>query len=357
MSLFPAMSLLQGFSFAVLVLFIGSSFFFVYLFIRKWLQEPVKKIKDTRILWVLLIISFALQQLFFLIEDFFAPSYEYMFWCNLAYISVGIGLVIFVAIQEEALPFNTHGLITVASAVLFAILLLVPRNYQTIFAVILVIFYAVLFATFARFIIKVSTSKDKLNFCIFIVGFFVFTMGELFKASLFFRYSFLFYPIGAFFILIGSLIANSALYNLSSFTDIGWNRKIREIYIVHESGLPILHVTFENGKPKVKHKPVESKILFASGVLTGIKSALKEITQTKRDFLFVDQGDIKLIFGGKEQVLVTVVTEKNINIIYRKIKEFLNEFYPLFSSYLKTPPSDISVFEPGYYLIQKYFSE
>ena len=354
MALVQQVNPIAGLSIAFLSIFISFSIMFAAMFIYKWLKAPVRNVRDTRLFWAFLMIAFAFQQLFFMINDFFIATLERSIWIYLGYGAAAIGLTLFVMIQETTLPFKTHGALTLINFILFAILFTAPLEFQVIFALILTVFYASILVVFARYITKIVSGRDKLYFVIFLAGVFFFVTGEFFTSYIMTKQSLLLYPLGAFFLIIGAIFGNYSLYKLPSFTDIGWTRQIKEIYIIHESGVPILYAALENGKIKETAR-VGDKIILTSGLLSGLKQALKAITQSKQNFLLVDQGDMKFIFSAYKNILAVIVAKRNLQTLYIKANEFLNEFYLLFGDHLKRAIAT-QVFTPAYRLIEKYFT-
>ena len=150
---------IAGLSIAFLSIFISFSIMFAAMFIYKWLKAPVRNVRDTRLFWAFLMIAFAFQQLFFMINDFFIAALERSIWIYLGYGAAAIGLTLFVMIQETTLPFKTHGALTLINFILFAILFTAPLEFQVIFALILTVFYASILVVFARYITKKITGE------------------------------------------------------------------------------------------------------------------------------------------------------------------------------------------------------
>ncbi len=343
-------------SLSFLVLFVAFNLQFAILFLRKWLKSPFRSISDSRFLWAILLIAFAAQEFFFLISDFIiATTNAFSIFIIAGYISVAIGIIIFIYIQENVLPMNTHRILTVISAVSLAVLMVLPRDLQMYLAVALVIFFGGVFALFSRYILRVTTGRDKKLFFTFILGIVFIALGELLTAQLAYQINVITYPIGAFFLFLGSLAANYSLFELPSFLELDWLRQIQAIYVSFISGIPIIHAKVENGK--IKRLEETDETMITTGILSALKSALKRVTESKQITSFVDQGDVKIIFGTNEQLLVAVVTTRNTPIIHEKIVAFLNQVNLLFGKRLEKWGGDPTQLEPIYDLLVGVFTE
>lgn len=355
MVVFNELSIVRDISLSFLVLFIGFNIEFIVLFLYKWFRSPYKNFSDSRFLWTLLLTAFSLQQLFFLISDFMVSGNEAMLFTNLGYLSVAVGIVTFIYIQENVLPFNTHKALTILSAVTLAVLMVLPRDLQMFLAVTLVALFGGIFILFSRYLLKVSTGRDKQLFLMFITGIVLIALGELLTAQLVYQVSILFYPAGALLLLLGGIITNYSLYALPSFLELDWLRQIKEIYVSFLSGIPVFYAKVKDGK--IQKQKESDETMITTGILSALKSALKRVTESKQVTSYVDQGDVKIIFGTSEQLLVAVVTTRNIPIIHEKIVTFLNQANKLFRKQLENWSGDPSTLEPIHELLLRVFLE
>jgi len=355
MIIFTGDTLVRDVALAIVVLFFGFSFQFATIFFYKWCKQPVRRLVDSNFLWALLLIFLNFQQLFFVINDFYVYDSLSLVWIYLGYISIGAGIIIFILLQESSLPFNSHYVFTITSVLLFTLLLVAPRDVQIFMVVPEGAILVIEFLIFIQYVIKVSSTQEKKQFVLFVVGVVFLAIGEGLKSEFITNIHIVFYIMGAGFMLIGIVVSNYALLKLPGFTEIGWSKVIREIFVIHRSGTPILHAKFENGR--IKRDPMDSKTLLTSGIITAMQTAISEVLESKSKTMSFDKGDYKILLRKNKNALVVVFSEKNYATIHNKMQQFIKDFCKLFKNELENKPKDVSIFNIGYSLIEEIFKE
>ncbi|MCD6514344.1 MAG: hypothetical protein J7L07_05415 [Candidatus Odinarchaeota archaeon] len=355
MVVFEEVSILRDLAFAFLTALITINLIFIVIFLYKWYIEPKKRFNDSRFLWSFLLIAICLQQFFFIIADFYATKENRLIWIHSGYVAVIVGLLLFIYVQEKALPFKTYNIFTIIGILSSIILFLSPREIQIFLsAAVLLPLSMAIFIMFSVYVFKVSAERDKIFLRMFINGIILFGIGEFLTSDMMTQYDSVFYVIGALSMVIGSVIVNFSILNIPSFSEIGWERKLREIYFIYGSGIPIFHIRFKEDGIEFDEKSDE--ILLAAGVLTALKSALKIITKSMRETAVVDQGDVKLIFGHTEDFTLIVVATEDLVIYHRKIREFIEQFTTIFGKQARKWTGDTTIFEPAKELAIKIFT-
>ena len=355
MKIFIEGTLIRDISLSFIILFIGFTLQFVIIFIYKWWKQPIRKLTDFNILWAILMMLICLQQTFFTIADFYASYPESFFWIHMGYIAISLGLIIFTLLQERTLSHKTRYKFTFVILLLFTVLMLVPRQMQVFLAIPIVIVFTFVFLLFSRHIVKVSSIRERIYYEIFASGVIFFAIGEVLKSSAIMAIRIMFYPFGASLLLVGIIIGNFALLKVPGFTEIGWSKAIREIFVIHKSGLPLLHAVFENGK--LKKRGIDSKIFLTSGIITALQSAISEILQSRRSYMTINREDYKILIQYKNEVLVVIFADEVYVTIHNKMKQFLNRFCTLFKNDISNKTREVSKFQVGYALMEEIFSE
>ena len=133
--------------------------------------------------------------------------------------------------------------------------------------------------------------------------------------------------------------------------ELGWDKKIKEIYLIHESGMPLFHIDVT----KSADVSLESEEVLKSGAITSINMILKTITKSKKKIQTIDQGDLKLLFGHKGSLVLVIVAEEDLRILHYKIKQFFRDFMAVYGS-IPTRIYSRKIFLPARALALKIFT-
>jgi hypothetical protein len=158
------------------------------------------------------------------------------------------------------------------------------------------------------------------------------------------------YNIGTFLATIGICILGYGFSHLSTFTDLNWKAKLRELYIINsESGLCLYSYSFG------LKKNIEEADLVAGG-FSSIRTFLSEITKSKDTLQQIDYHDLKILMNeGKEHITTIVVIKESSSFIPYKLSVFMEEFQAHFGDILADWKGDASIFIPTNKIIEQVF--
>lgn len=173
--------------------------------------------------------------------------------------------------------------------------------------------------------------------------------------GIFFRFSFLseslggyIYPLGTMVAIIGLCLFGYGFAAFSTFTDLNWKEKLREIFVVTSAGVCVYAYSFE------KNRSIEDSDLIAGG-FSGIQSLLSEIVQTHETLQLIDYQNVKIMIEpGVNFVFILIIKEESSFLRY-KLKLFTQEFSEFFKDVLPIWNNNIDIFKPTGTLIQKIF--
>lgn len=355
MAVFEEYSLIRDIALSFMVVTIFFALQFAIYFLREWLRTPNRKFNDLRFAWSFFLVSVAFNMSFFIMSDFYTSGEERVFWIRLGYIAITAGLAIFSNIQERALPWNTHNFFGIIGLIGVMFSFFLPHEILKYLAFfILTPIYIVLFAIFARIIIKRSVGILRVFAFLFILGFGISFLGyglEIdFAVEAFGPIS---YTIGTIHLAVGVVIMSFSIMNLPSFGELDWQRKIQDIYLIHSNGTVLAHVTTTAHERKDSSMSESEK--RAGGAIIGIKALLKEVTSREGTVEAIDHGDVKLLFGHTDYADLIVVSSEDLMIIRHKIENFIKEFTILYKGILKDSVEDVRIFRPVEGLIKRIF--
>ena len=134
----------------------------------------------------------------------------------------------------------------------------------------------------------------------------------------------------------------------STFTDIKWQEKSRELYVILESGICLYAFSFE------KNDYLEDSNLIAGG-FSGITSLLSEMVRTDENLKIIDYQNVKIILEQIEGIIFILVLKEESPFLSYKLKNFSLEFMNYYGVILKDWDHDVSRFYPTKTLIDKIF--
>jgi hypothetical protein len=173
--------------------------------------------------------------------------------------------------------------------------------------------------------------------------------------GIFFRFSFLsesvgdfMYPLGTMIAIIGLCLFGYGFAAFSTFTDLNWKEKLREIFIIKPNGICVYAYSFE------QNRSIADSDLIAGG-FSGIQSLLSEIVHTSETLQLIDYQNVKIMLErGKYHMFILIIKEQS-SIIRYKLKVFIQEFYEFFKDVVEIWDNNVDIFKPTGTLIQKIF--
>ena len=181
------------------------------------------------------------------------------------------------------------------------------------------------------------------------IGIFMVGMG------IFFRFSFLsellggyIYPIGTIIAIVGVCFFGYGFAAFSTFTDLNWKEKLRELFVSSLNGICVYAYSFE------QNRSIEDSDLIAGG-FSGIQSLLSEMVHTSERLQLIDYQNVKIMLEqGKNHMFILIIKDQSSFIRY-KLKLFTQEFNEIFKDVIEIWNNNIDIFKPTGILIQRIF--
>lgn len=172
---------------------------------------------------------------------------------------------------------------------------------------------------------------------------------------------------------VGSLVSKIAdaasailvavgFFGMPWFTELSWDRKLRNLIAFSRAGLPLYSYNFQRRKTLEGSKSAtdslgdEMESTLVAGGLTGIEQLLGEVTHSKKNLQVVDHADRKLIFSHGEDIIIVLIADDDLNIIKYLLNSFRIKFEEKFGIILKNWKGDTDIFQrPADALIHEVF--
>ena len=353
MSFYGVTSVLRDITLSILVVIIFISLQFIISFLYQWLKAPYRRFSDLKFTWTLFLSSIILSIFFLILADFYTIGAESNLYLKFSTSALLVRLAIFANIQESALPFKTKnifGIVGVSAAALTLFGLI--DQYMLYLYLVVGILYSLLFVMFTIQIVKQSIRPFRKYSFTFLLGFILGIAGYIsisdYTINVFGMVS---YTIGALLILVSVMITSLSINKFPSFSELNWKEKLRDIYLIHKSGLPLFHIAQDNGE-----SVDDTSDILRGGALSSINVVLKNITKSEMRIRAIDQGNIKLLFGHRDPFILVVIAEADLQILHYKISQFFAEFFSLY----KNIPEEYynpKAFQPARTIAVKIFLE
>ncbi len=173
--------------------------------------------------------------------------------------------------------------------------------------------------------------------------------------GIFFRFSFLIellsgytYPIGTLVAIIGVCLFGYGFSAFSTFTDLNWKEKLREIFVVAPNGVCVYAYSF------AQNRSIEDSDLIAGG-FSGIQLLLSEMVHTKETLQLIDYQNVKIVLEQKVDYMFILIIKEESSFLRYKLKLFTQEFYEIYKDVIEIWNNRIDIFKPTGTLIQRIF--
>lgn len=147
--------------------------------------------------------------------------------------------------------------------------------------------------------------------------------------------------------LIGIIFFAITILSIPSFTEVGWEEKLRHLYVITQDGLCAYEYKF---REEVK---IDSDLLTSG--LSGIVSLVQEMTKSEKRLKIIKQEKNNIFLEYGEFVTIVIIAKEEFRIIYDKIAQFLHEFEEVFSENLRKWHGNVAIFKIADILIKKIF--
>ncbi len=159
-----------------------------------------------------------------------------------------------------------------------------------------------------------------------------------------------FFPFATFIAILGVCLVFYGFSAFSSFTDINWKEKLRELYVISEAGICLYAFSFE----KLDPMEVGNTDLIAGG-FSGVRMLLAEMLQTPENLRIIDYQNLKIMLEQREGIVFILVIKEESPFLSYKLKTFASEFQRFFGDVLKTWNNELSMFNPTKTIIKNVF--
>jgi hypothetical protein len=156
------------------------------------------------------------------------------------------------------------------------------------------------------------------------------------------------YCIGTGLMIVGVILVGLGFSAFSTFTDIMWKEKLRELYITTAKGDCLYAFSFE------KREKIENTDLIAGGLL-GIQAMLSEIVKTKGNINNIEYKSVTMLLDQSAGLSAVLVLKGPSSYLQFKLKEFLSQFLEFFEEALKVESPNPLIFISTKGLIEKSF--
>lgn len=156
------------------------------------------------------------------------------------------------------------------------------------------------------------------------------------------------YSIGTILAIIGVSLIGYALTVFSSFTDIRWKEKLREIFVVSDDGNCLYAFSFEQSIP------LDDSAIIASG-FSGIQEMLSEMAQTSESIKLIEYQDVKIMVEQGESIIIVLIANEESSFLQYKLEIFAKEFHNFFKDIIEHKTEEIGLYGPTRTIIQRIF--
>lgn len=156
------------------------------------------------------------------------------------------------------------------------------------------------------------------------------------------------FSIGTIIAIAGATLLAYGFDALSSFTDINWKLKMRELLVIHRTGVCLHAYSFD------QEQLIEDSDLIAGG-FSGIQAILSEMVQTSESMQLIDYEDIKILLEQRADLTFVLIIKEESSFLRYKLKLFSEEFHQFFREALEGWSGRVDVFVPARTLTQRIF--
>jgi hypothetical protein len=156
------------------------------------------------------------------------------------------------------------------------------------------------------------------------------------------------YSIGTLMTIVGLSLIGYGFFAFSTFTDIKWKDKLRELFVIADNGVCLYAYSFE------KNVSVEDSDLIAGG-FSGIETLLSEIVKTKETMQLIDYKNAKIMINHESIAMFVLIIKEESSFLRYKLKVFSEEFKKFFEDIFQHWMGKIAYFKPTRTIIQRVF--
>ena len=305
-------------------------------------------------------LGIAIQYLLFSLSNFFAIAYDYLYWESLGTI-IRIDLLKMLILSNFAgygsLTFlcefvfkKTKYIFTILMGLLI-VLIMIAQSVEQISSTILYLgpFLLPNFIVWYFVFIKPTSGFLRHRMYLALFGLFLILGGILTRGlSHEALYGVYFGIAGTLFYIIGLGLIGYGFAAFSTFTDLRWKDKLRELFVIASNGTCLYAFSFE------QNLVIEDSDLVAGG-FSGIQLLLSEMVKTTESLQLIDYQNVKIMIEQKAKVMFILIIKDESKFLQFKLRNFADEFQNFFKETLANWKGEIHVFQPTRALIEKIF--
>jgi len=149
-------------------------------------------------------------------------------------------------------------------------------------------------------------------------------------------------------IIIGVAVASVplALIARRQFKQRNWKKSLRNLFVLTKDGVSLYEYSFGI--------EIQDPALI-SAMIAALTNFVREATGSKKALRTVDQEDKKVILYHGDYVTVALLSEKDLPIIHKRIKNFTEAFEEQYGTHLKGWTGEVTMFKDAEVILSKQF--
>ena len=334
------------FLFECIIAFVFLEFALIFYIRIKSKSKELKVFKEKAYFWVFF--GYSLRWIITIIADYqIHDSYLRILMTNTSYIILIIFTLFFIYIIEKYKIFIKKFLFTKIFSIMIVTyigILFFSLEYGTSFShlfwPIFIIFFVFYFKSIYSDLYKKGLIANfKSKFFEFCLGFFLIVIGYQLTLTSMLR---IFGLVGRLFGDIMQLVGITLIFifylSIPSFSEFDWQKKLRSVLVIHNSGLFIYEKIFD------EHNDNNSKYIV-SGRITIVKMLFDKLTKQK-EALIINQGEKVIIMQPGRFIYGAIVCDEKLKSLQILLKNFIEKIESIYYNILKDWNGDMHILRP-----------
>jgi len=148
--------------------------------------------------------------------------------------------------------------------------------------------------------------------------------------------------------IIGNSFFGYGFAAFSTFTDLSWKKKLRELFVISSGGKSLYAFSFD------QDCEITDSGLLAGG-LAGIQMLLSEIVRSTESLQLIEYQDAKLMVEQRPETLFVLILREASTFLQYKLHLFVEEFEAFFKDIMPHWSGQVELFAPTKTLIHRVF--
>lgn len=154
--------------------------------------------------------------------------------------------------------------------------------------------------------------------------------------------------VGDLIEIVGIILCGLSFYFLPTFEEYDWIEKIRQLYIIHSSGISLYSHNF-----RPKEKQIESDL--TTGAIIAIKSMIEEMNLKGKKLESIRKGQFTVLLGYGKYVTIAIFADTDSLSLREKAQYFINAFETKYEKRLVKWFGNTDIFDDADELVRKIF--